>query len=335
MASSSAFDRPLRFERIFLEKVWGGRALERNPGIALPEGMRVGETWEVVDREDERSVVVDGELAGRTLGELVREAPREMLGSARANALGRFPLLVKYIDAKENLSVQVHPDDAAAARIGGEAEGKSEAWYVVAVEPGAVVWVGVQPGVTREEFRARASTAGVVELLAECQVVPGDCITVPGGTVHAIGAGVTLLEVQQNSDTVFRLYDWGRVGLDGRPRAVHVERALEVIDFGSEPPRPVRAATETGTTAASSRRSRLSHTDHFAIDVLDVRGRAEVVADGRFAVYAVVAGNGRIEAARGSWPLRCGETWFLPAALDGHAVLSDGSPLRVVRLSTD
>ncbi len=322
---------PLRFERIFLEKVWGGRALERTPGIELPPEIRVGETWEVVDRDAERSIVSDGPFAGKTLGELVHEHGRELLGASRPTPEGRFPLLVKYIDASENLSIQVHPDKAAAARIGGTSEGKTEAWYILAAEPGSVVWCGLKAGVTREELAEHANEPGVETMLARWEVRPGDCITVPGGTVHAIGAGVTLLEVQQNSDTTYRIYDWGRVGLDGNPRETHLEQALEVAAFGEKPRPPVRDS-EPDDAQAESSRVRLSHTDHFAIDVLEVRGRAELSTAGRFAVYSVVSGSGSLELDGREHTLRSGDTLLLPASTPAHVVAGDSLTLVV---STD
>lgn len=330
MATAAPLDRPLRFERIFLEKVWGGRALERAPGIALPPGVRVGETWEVVDRERERSRVAGGPLAGCSLEELVRERRRELLGGAPTNARGRFPLLVKLIDASQNLSVQVHPDDEAAARAGGGAEGKTEAWFVLAAEPGARVWAGLAPGVTRADVVARGSRAGAEELLAAHEVRPGDCITVHGGTVHAIGAGVTLLEVQQNSDTTYRLWDWGRTGLDGRPRETHVEQALRAIDFERPAPPPARRAAD----APSGAWSRLSETRWFALDELELDGSLRQPADDSFAIYAVVRGRGRIECPGGEATLAPGDTWLVPAAAGAHRISSTGGALALVRLSS-
>ena len=342
--TSVNLDHPLRFERIFLEKVWGGRALERAPGLALPDGMQVGETWEVVDREREQSVVSDRDgspLAGRTLGELVDAHADQLLGSAPRTPGGRFPLLVKYIDASQDLSIQVHPDDASAARVGGGAEGKTEAWVVLAAEPGALVYCGLRADVDRATFEARATEPGAEELLQAWPVKAGDCITVLGGTVHAIGAGVTLLEVQQNSDTTYRIYDWGRMGLDGRPRETHVEAALAVTTFGEKPHPPVSAgsagarghAQRLGDTATIER---LSQTDYFAIDLLDVRGRTALGTDGeRFAIDAVLEGRGTLESRGGNVALAPGDTFLLPASLGAHAFVPDeGEALRVVRMTS-
>jgi mannose-6-phosphate isomerase len=327
---------PYRFERIFLEKVWGGRALEKTPGIALPDGLRVGETWELVDRTGENSIVAEGADAGRSLRELLATRGREILGNVQPNAAGRFPLLVKYIAANENLSIQVHPDDAAAARLGAGAEGKTEAWYVLGAEPGASVYVGLDPAVTAADFAARATRPGAEEMLTRFEVTPGDCIAVHGGTVHAIGAGVTLLEVQQNSDTTYRVYDWGRVGLDGAPRATHVEAALAVARFGERSRPPMRAA-QAGWTArgAALRTARLSRTDYFAIDVHEIRGTARMSSEGGCAIYVVVAGTGHIAGTRdaGTWPLRRGDTWLLPASLDEHELVSDDGPMTLIELT--
>ena len=235
----------LRFERVFLEKVWGGRRLELSPdegglSLDLPEGMQVGETWELVDRADVQSVVPEGEawadvFGGATLGELVRDHADDLLGRLAPTAEGRFPLLVKYIDAAAHLSVQVHPDDArAAAHPGWEA--KTEAWVVLGATDEGRIFHGFESGTEREAFAAACRTGEPLDaFLRSFAPRRGECFFVPGGTVHAIGAGVTLIEVQQNSDTTFRVNDWGRVGLDGKPRDLHVDEALACLDFGSSP----------------------------------------------------------------------------------------------------
>ena len=256
---------PLRFARRFVEKPWGGRTLERILGFVLPPGVPVGETWEIVDRAAENSVVAEGAQRGRSLRELMETHADAILGDAPAGKEGRFPVLVKYIDASENLSVQVHPDEDSAGRLGGGAEAKTEAWYVIDAAEGGALYCGLRPDVRAEDFgRIARSTSispaspdssggEIVGALARWEVRAGDCMAVPGGTVHAIGAGVTILEVQQNSDTTYRLYDWGRVGLDGRPRETHVEQALVCARFGEEERAPVQArwsADEHGVRTA-------------------------------------------------------------------------------------
>ena len=324
---------PLRFERRLLEKVWGGRALERCLGFALPPDVPVGETWEVVDREDVSSVVAEGEHEGRTLHELMREHGPDLLGTAPAGKGGRFPLLVKYIDASQDLSVQVHPDDETARRLGGGAEGKTEAWYVVDVAEGGRLYAGLKPEVTREGFTKIAAGPEVEQALLEWSVRPGDCLLVPGGTVHAIGAGVTILEVQQNSDTTYRLYDWGRLGLDGKPRDTHVDRALPCIRFGVEPrpPSPPRweEASPTLRTAAMAR------SEFFTMTALGVSGATRFVTAGSYRILAVIAGSGElvVSASGRRYHLDRGDVWLVPAACGEHRLEPDDCELRLVLMT--
>lgn len=334
---------PLVFDRICLEKVWGGRALEEVLGIELPGGgpdpRPIGETWELVDRADHQSVVRSGELAGRTLGELVRDAPRALLGDARPAPNGRFPLLVKFLDASANLSVQVHPDEAGAAAQGAGSEPKTEAWYFL--RDGGAVWCGFDAGVDRARFEAALASGAPADLLAHHPVRGGEALTVPGGTVHAIGAGVTLLEVQQNSDTTYRLDDWGRLGLDGRPRELHVRPGLEVTRFDAPAPRP-RAAGEPGARhggdpsgdssghpAEGERRAagveRLVDTAFFRLETLDLAPGAAGTFDtagesGRaFQILVLVEGSGIVlrPDRDGAAPttLATGDLALVPAAL--------------------
>lgn len=333
MPEDLALDTALCFERIALEKVWGGRALASSLGFDLPPDVPIGETWEVVDRAGENSTVRGGMLGGRTLRELMESSAPALLGAARPTADGRFPLLVKYIDASDDLSVQVHPDDATAAEIGGGAEGKTEAWFIVSAEPGACLYAGLREGVTAEVFAREASGPGVVDLLCRWEVRPGDCVLVPGGTVHAIGKGITLLEVQQNSDTTYRLYDWGRVGLDGEPRETHVEQALRCVAFGT-PPRPP-APTGWREDGAGVGRAELCRCAHFTMDRLRAAGEVELDSGGAVRIYAVMDGAGALRTeGGGTLPLARGDTVLVPASAGAHALVPDGQALDVVLVST-
>jgi len=313
---------PLRFRRHFVEKPWGGRALERRFGFELPAGKRIGETWELVDREDENSVVEGGPFAGTTLRELMRTRAEELLGTASPARDGRFPLLVKYIDASENLSVQVHPDEESAADLGGGAEAKTEAWFVVDVAPRAKLFVGTKPGVDRAAFAAGIADGRVAELMAQREVERGDCLLVRGGTVHAIGAGVTILEVQQNSDTTYRIHDWGRVGLDGVPRETHVEPALACARF------------EQGATLHRStrlERSPLAESHLFRMAAVRVSDRLTCPVSAAFRILAVVAGRGSIEDPDGgAWPLVPGVVWLIPASFGAHALVAEGGVVELI-----
>jgi len=324
---------PIRFERIFLEKVWGGRNLATTPGLELPDGMLVGETWEVVDRESENSEALVGAPIGRTLRQLLDEDAGALLGDSTPNSKGRFPLLVKYIDASQALSIQVHPDDESAGRVGGGAEGKTEAWYILAAEPGAAIYSGLKPGVTREAFEASIRDGLVEEQLMRWEVQPGDCVTLLGGMIHAIGAGVTLLEVQQNSDTTYRVWDWGRLGLDGKPRETHVEQALEVLSFGTRARPPVRAVREA--VGESLSRARQSQTDYFALDSVEVRGEAEFSTHNRFEIIVITEGSGvlRFGGEDQGQELAAGETWLLPAAMGDYRLASTGESISFVSLT--
>jgi len=324
----------LRFRRVCLEKVWGGRKLEDVLGIRLDRPGPIGETWELVDRADQQSVVDGGELAGATLGHLVRAAGASLLGDTARAREGRFPLLVKYLDATEPLSIQVHPDDEGARRQGGDSEAKTEAWYFL--RDGGEVWCGFEPGTDRRAFEGTLAAGRATQRLVRHPVRGGTALTVRGGTVHAIGAGVTLLEVQQNSDTTYRLDDWGRLGLDGKPRDLHVARGLEVVHFDMQPPRPTGGSGAPAGPAGA--RELLSRTEHFEMEALRVAAEGlELTTEGRFQVYVCVAGSAILFAPRtaGAMRLATGDLVLVPAVLGAHRIAHDPQspvPARIVRL---
>ncbi|MCA9669167.1 MAG: class I mannose-6-phosphate isomerase [Myxococcales bacterium] len=206
------------------ELVWGGRKLA-DLGKALPADKPIGESWEVVDLPDDQSVVAEGAYAGMTLQSLCERERDALLGPVALDG-GRFPLLVKYIHAERTLSVQVHPDEEACARM-GRGRPKNEAWYILDAEPGAVLYLGLKPGTTRAQLEASIADGSIEQLLVQVEAKPGMLAPVRPGTLHAIGAGIVLAEVQQPSDTTYRVYDWGRVGLDGKPRQLHIAESLE------------------------------------------------------------------------------------------------------------
>jgi len=224
-----------------MERVWGGRNLERLYAKGLPPGVAIGESWEVADRPPAVSVIANGPLAGHDLRWLMANHAEELLGHRRTRA-DQFPLLVKLLDAEQTLSIQVHPPPAAAAKLGGQP--KTEMWYVVEAKPGAAVWAGLRPGVSREAFERRLRSGAVTEFLLRWPVRAGDAMFLRSGQVHAIGEGVVIIEVQQNSDTTYRVFDWNRLGTDGRPRPLHVDEALASIDFDGSQPALTPAAFE-------------------------------------------------------------------------------------------
>jgi mannose-6-phosphate isomerase len=236
----------LRFEPIYQERVWGGRALAAAFGRALPVGRAIGESWEIVDRPEAQAVVCGGPYAGATLRKLIAIHGGEVMGP-RWPAERPFPILVKWLDCRERLSLQVHPPADKAPALGGEP--KTENWFIAEASPGASLIVGLRQGVTRAGFE-RALADGTLETCVNrFPVAAGDSILVRSGTVHAIGAGNLILEIQQNSDTTYRVYDWGRAGLDGKPRQLHLREALASILWGQPELRPLRAATAPAVLA--------------------------------------------------------------------------------------
>lgn len=236
----------LRFQPLYQERVWGGRALESALGRTLPGSSPIGESWEIVDRPEAQSVVVGGPQAGRSLREVLAQHTADVMGP-KWPASKPFPILVKWLDCRERLSLQVHPPASVAGELKGEP--KTENWYIAATAPGAELIVGLKRGVTREQFERAIATNTLEDCVHHFNVAAGDSILVHSGQVHAIDAGNLILEIQQNSDTTYRVYDWGRMGLDGKPRQMHVQQSLRSIDWSDFEPEPLRAAPTSGTIA--------------------------------------------------------------------------------------
>jgi mannose-6-phosphate isomerase len=220
---------PITFKPLYMERVWGGRELERVYHRSLPDpASPFGESWEIVDREGEQSVVDQGPLAGTTLHELWTNRREEMFGSGYENH-PRFPILIKVLDARDDLSIQVHPPAHLAAELGGEP--KTEMWYIADCEPDAKLYVGLRKGITKADFEKAIEDGSVEQCVHAITPRSGDSIFIASGRLHAIGAGFLIHEIQQNSDTTYRVFDWNRLGLDGRPRQLHVGQSLASIDF--------------------------------------------------------------------------------------------------------
>jgi len=300
---------PLRFEPLFRRYIWGGRRLETVLGKPLPPGDDYAESWEVVDHGQDQSVVAHGPLQGASLGDLVGERGEELLGGGAPR--GRFPLLFKFLDANRTLSVQVHPNDEQAAHLDPPDYGKTEAWVILAAEPGSVIYSGLKRGFDRPALE-REIARGATELcLHKFEPKVGDCLFIPAGTVHALGGGLVVAEIQQSSDTTFRLYDWNRTGADGKPRALHVEQALEVIDFDAGPVPPVEPQpTNSGHIV------RLVSCDKFVMDRWRFDQPQTLETSGGFHLLAVLAGAVELEADPSGQPLRAGQTTLAPAAIE-------------------
>ncbi len=316
-------NEPLIFDPILKVRVWGGSALKGR--VADAPADPVGESWEVADHGDDTSVVAAGTCRGRSLRELFRADREGLCGQAVDPAAPTaFPLLLKLIDATDNLSVQVHPDDAYARQYRPGELGKTEAWYVLEAAPAGKVYRGVKPGVSRERFARALADGTVAGLLNGFKVVPGDVLFLPAGTLHALGAGVRIAEIQQNSDTTFRVFDWNRVGLDGQPRELHVDHALAVSDFS-----PSGADTCVGSPLGTPNclHERFIECDKFFFERLrEFNGRpVDLDTEGRrFHILTVVAGEVEVRAAggtvrRGKW-----DSCLLPAGTGAYSLSAAG-----------
>lgn len=302
---------PLTFQPIFKERVWGGRTLETLYGKALPPGRPIGESWEISDRPGDASVIANGPLAGKDLRWLMEQHPRELLGKVNPQN-GRFPLLVKLLDARDKLSLQVHPPAAVAARLGGEP--KTEMWYIAQAEPGAELYVGLKRGVTRSDFEKKIQSGDVAGCFHRLPVKAGDAMFLPSGRVHAIGAGLVIFEIQQNSDTTYRVFDWNRVGLDGKSRELHLAQSLASIDFNDFEPALVDAAA---SSAGRFRIRPLARHPLFKADLFRALSAEPIVfRQPRLRIVAVL--EARVVATGGgqSVELLPGQFCLIPAALD-------------------
>lgn len=222
---------PLKFKPYLCSKVWGGEKIAAFKGVYTTRN-RIGESWEISAVEGHVSVVSEGPFAGKSLTELVNEYGPALVGQKVFEKNGtEFPLLIKFIDAKDNLSIQVHPDDGMASRIGPGLKGKTEMWYVVGADKGARLLSGLTQEITPEEYEEKVKDNTITDVLASYDVHQGDVFFLPAGRIHAIGAGTFVAEIQQTSDITYRIYDYGRLGLDGRPRELHIEQAKEAIDY--------------------------------------------------------------------------------------------------------
>lgn len=310
---------PLLLQPRYDEKLWGGRRLETVLGKALPTDAPVGESLESGDS----ATVANGPLAGQTLGDLAARAPGALLGrrGERASApFHDFPLLVKFIDATDILSLQVHPDDAGAAPLGKR--GKTEAWHVIHADPGATLITGLRAGVTAEQVRAAIAEGTFEALIQRDPVRSGDTLIVPAGTVHAIDAGILLYEIQENSDITYRLYDWGRVDSQGRPREVHVDEALRAMV-------PGRRAVKTVPLARDAQRAVLTACRYFTLERWAVQGDLAVPDTGgaSFWLLSAIAGACEVRTAGGTAPLAAGQTVLLPACLSGVTLSGEATVL--------
>ena len=307
---------PLRFKPVFQRYLWGGHRLATV--LNKPIGDQpAAESWELVDHRDGQSVVANGPLSGKTLHQLVVEYDIDLVGEKVWKSISalhlptdlqlRFPLLFKFLDANRDLSIQVHPDDHLARTLDPPDLGKTEAWYVLAAEPGAKIYIGLQEGVDEQTFRAAVKSGTTGDLMHCIYPTSGDCIFVQAGTVHALGAGLLVVEIQQASNATFRVFDWNRVDRDGRPRPLHVEQAIAAIDYQRGPvePHAPERVSEICELVIECR--------SFEMHRWQLRKDTTVGGDGRFYILAVTNGAVTVEGDLSDQPLGFGQTMLVPA----------------------
>jgi mannose-6-phosphate isomerase len=299
---------PLRFRPLYKQYMWGGRRFETSLGRALGPGDNYAESWEICDHGADQSLVSQGPLAGATLRDLVTEHGRELLG--RNHPQPRFPLIAKFLDARQTLSVQVHPNDDQGARLNPPDSGKTEAWIVLEAGAESLIYAGLKPGVDRSALESAIRDGRCADCLHSFHPQAGDCVFIPAGTVHSMGAGILAAEIQQSSDTTFRLFDWNRLGPDGKPRALHIEQGLQVINYEVGPVNP-QVAQDTGRAGVS----RIVTCDKFVLDRLTLDAPHEMGGDDCFHILTVLEGSMKVEGDPGSTPISRGNTVLMPACL--------------------
>ncbi len=293
------FNQPIRFTPIYQSRVWGGRRMATLLGATLPDATTpFGEAWTVSDRPEAQSLTADGV----SLHELWTNHREAVFGKALlACKSPTFPLLMKILDACDDLSIQVHPPASMAAALKGEP--KTEMWFIAHAEPGAKIYAGLKPGVTRADFENALQNCAVAEVVHVIEARTGDCLFIPSGRVHAIGAGLLIYEIQQNSDTTYRVFDWNRVGLDGKPRALHVQESLQSIDFADFEPKVQKIETD----------GILVKCDYFDVRLCDKAGSAGEA--GECVTLAVVSG----EISVADTTLKAGDFALLPASMTAQS----------------
>ncbi len=317
----------MRFTPIFMDRVWGGDKLADYLQEPLPTGGVIGEAWLISDHPTAESVVAEGPDRGRTLRELLAADADAILGRlATLTPHGRFPLLLKILDAGSALSVQVHPDDACAQRLSEPDVGKTEMWHVIQANAGSELVCGLDPGMDAMGFRAAVERDEIESAMARFETAPGDSVFVSAGTVHAIGGGILLAEIQQNSDLTYRIYDYNRPGPDGTLRELHVEKAAEAIHFGSSHTgknESLQMPAENGAV-----RRVLAACRYFAAERWDLDGLSAHETHGdSFHIVLTIDGPVQVVTTDGAMTLASGQAVIVPAASGGYTVEGNGAVL--------
>lgn len=304
---------PLKFNPILKSMIWGGEKLRQYKAISTDQ-KNIGESWELSGVPGNESVVSNGEFAGRTIMELIKEYSPELLGRNVYETCGeKFPLLIKFIDARDDLSIQVHPDDAMAQAVHGQPFGKTEMWYVVSADKDAHLMSDLSAEITPEEYVSRVENNTITDVLCDYKVASGDVFFLPAGRIHSIGKGCFIAEIQQTSDLTYRIYDFGRLGLDGKPRELHTELAKDAIDYS------VSEDYRTAYTAAQNEDTLLVECEYFKTHLLDLTEplSVDVKSKDSFMIVICLEGQGELKDSEGNVvALKQGETVLVPALTD-------------------
>jgi len=304
---------PLKFNPILKSMIWGGDKLRQYKAIDTDQ-KNIGESWERSGVPGNESVVSNGEFAGRTITELIKEYCAELLGRHVYETYGEnFPLLIKFIDARDDLSIQVHPDDAMAQSVHGQPFGKTEMWYVVSADKDAHLMSGLSAKITPEEYVSRVENNTITDVLSDYKVQSGDVFFLPAGRIHSIGKGCFIAEIQQTSDLTYRIYDFGRLGLDGKPRELHTELAKDAIDYS------VSEDYRTAYTAAQNEDTLLVECEYFKTHLLDLTEplSVDIKSKDSFMIVICLEGQGELNDSEGNVvALKQGETVLVPAVIN-------------------
>ena len=304
---------PLKFNPILKSIVWGGDKLCKYKAIDTDQ-KNIGESWELSGVPGNESVVTNGEFAGRTITELIKEYGSELLGRHVYETCGeKFPLLIKFIDARDDLSIQVHPDDAMAQAVHGQPFGKTEMWYVVSADMDAHLMSGLSAEITPEEYVSRVENNTITDVLCDYKVQSGDVFFLPAGRIHSIGKGCFIAEIQQTSDLTYRIYDFGRLGLDGKPRELHTELAKDAIDYS------VSEDYRTAYAPVLNEDTPLVECEYFTTNLLDLTEQisVDVKSKDSFVILICLEGQGELKDSEGNAvSLKQGETVLVPAVTD-------------------
>jgi len=299
---------PLIFEPLLKRIRWGGRRLGSHLQKPIGEGNDYAESWELADHGGDQSRIIGGPLTGTTLRQLMQSHPHELLGTQAG--LTQFPLLIKFLDANDWLSLQVHPDDELARHFDSKENGKTEAWVILDAQPESRICAGLKSGVDAAALREGLQSGNIEDLLHMIPVKSGDCVFVPAGTVHAIGPGILLAEVQQQSNLTFRLYDWGRVDANGQPREIHVEQSIKCTDFARGPVFPVTPVTLCDQNHVFEE---LVRCEYFVIRRHTALERFEISTSDQFRILMCLNGRAAVKTPGGNRSLRGGITMLIPA----------------------